>query len=142
MMAYELYLKGRTLFYRRGRALRLAGDCFEQAVRLDPDYAQAWAGLSETYTTIGYYGLARPEASMPKALEAARRAVTLNPSLPEAHNALAIASLAGAWDKEQAERELLHALELNPRYTQARSWYAHNFRRWVTGTPPCDPQII
>ena len=131
--AYQLYLKGRTLLYRRGRALRTAGDCFEEAVRLDPDYALAWAGVADTYTTIGYYGLARPEATMPKALQAARRAVALNPLLAEAHNALAIASLAGAWDVAQAEKEFLNALELNPRYTQARCWYAFNYLQLSTG---------
>lgn len=131
--AYQLYLKGRTLLYRRGRALRMAGECFEQAVSLDPDYALAWAGMADTYTTIGYYGLARPEDSMPKALEAARRAVALKPSLAEAHNALAIASLAGAWDVAQAEKEFLNALELNPRYTQARCWYAFNYLQLSAG---------
>lgn len=131
--AYQLYLKGRALLYRRGRALRMAGDCFERAVNLDPDYTLAWAGVADTYTTIGYYGLARPEASMPKALEAARRAVALNPSLAEAHNALAMASLVGAWDTGLAEKEFLSALELNPRYTQARCWYAFNYLQLSAG---------
>lgn len=131
--AYQLYLKGRALLYRRGRALRMAVDCFEQAVKLDPDYALAWAGLADAYTTMGYYGLARPEASMPKALGAARRALALDQSLAEAHNALAIASLAGAWDTAQAEREFLHALKLNPRYTQARGWYAFNYLQLSAG---------
>lgn len=131
--AYQLYLKGRALLYRRGKVLRVAGDCFEQAVKLDPDYALAWAGLADAYTTLGYYGLARPEASMPKALEAARRAVALDPSLAEAHNALAIASLAGAWNPAQAEKEFLNALELNPRYIQARGWYAFNYLQLSAG---------
>lgn len=130
--AYQLYLKGRTLLYRRGGALRMAGDCFEQAVKLDPDYALAWAGVADAYTTIGYYGLALPEASMPKALEAARRAVALDPSLAEAHNSLAMASL-GAWDTAEAEAEFLKALELNPRYTQARGWYACNYLQLSAG---------
>jgi tetratricopeptide (TPR) repeat protein len=111
----------------------MAGDCFEKAVSLDPDYALAWAGVADAYTTIGYYGLARPEASMPKAIEAARRAVALNPSLAEAHNALAIASLSGTWDTAQAEKEFLNALELNPRYTQARCWYAMNYLQLSAG---------
>jgi tetratricopeptide (TPR) repeat protein len=99
-------------------------DSFEQAVKLDPNYAQAWAGLADSYTVLGYTGLARPETIMPKAIEAARRAVSLDPALAEAHNALAMASLMGAWNKVEAEREFLRALELNPRYTQARDWYA------------------
>lgn len=121
--AYQLYAKGRVLLARRGPAAAYR-DCFNQAVSLDPNYAQAWAGLADSYTVLGYSGLVPPEASMPKAIEAARRAVTLDPSLAEAHNALAMASLMGAWDKTEAEREFLRALELNPRYVQARVWYA------------------
>ena len=121
--AYELYLKGRVLLPRRGPAATYM-DCFEQAVRLDPNYAQAWAGVADSYTVLGYTGLARPDATMPKAIEAARRAVALDPALAEAHNALAMASLMGAWNKVEAEREFLRALELNPRYVQARDWYA------------------
>jgi TolB-like protein/Tfp pilus assembly protein PilF len=122
--AYQLYVKGRAFVYRRGGAIPRAVECFKRAVALDSDYALAWAGLADSYTTLGYYGLACPDASMPKAVEAARRAVTLGPSLAEAHAALAIASLMGAWDKAEAEREFQRALELNPRYIQARDWYA------------------
>ena len=122
--AYQCYTKGRTLLYRRGSATARAMECFERAVRLDPNYAQAWAGLADSYTVLGYSGLVHPEASMPKAMEAARRAVALDPSLAEAHNALAMACLMGTWDRVESEREFLRALELNPRYIQARGWYA------------------
>jgi TolB-like protein/Tfp pilus assembly protein PilF len=122
--AYQLYLKGRALLYQRGLALPRALECFKQAVALDADYALAWAGLADSYTTLGYNGSARPEAIMPKGLEAARRAVVLDPSLAEAHNALAMACLMGRWDKVEAEGEFLRALELNPMYIQARDWYA------------------
>ncbi len=121
--AYQLYAKGRALLYRRGGAILGAVQCFEQAVAIDSDYALAWAGLADSYTTLGYYGLARPEASMPKGMEAAQRAVSLDGSLAEAHNALAMASLMGVWDKAQAEREFLQAIKLNPTYIQARDWY-------------------
>jgi adenylate cyclase len=125
--AYELYLKGRALLYRRGGAIPRAVECFHRAVKLDPDYALAWAGLADSYTTLGYFGLARPDACMPQGMEAARRAVKLDPSLAEAHTALAMAALMGTWDKAEAEREFLRALELNPRYVQARGWYAWFF---------------
>lgn len=70
---------------------------------------------------------------MPKAVEAARRAVALAPSLAEARNALAMASLMGAWDRAKAEREFLRALELNPRCTQARDWYALFYLQFSEG---------
>lgn len=131
--AYQLYLKGRAFLYRRGGAIPQAAECFDRAVKLDPDYALAWAGLADTYTTLGYYGLARPEACMPKGMEAARRAVALGPSLAEAHTALAMSSLMGTWDKPVAKREFLRALELNPRCVQARDWYALFYLQFSEG---------
>ena len=130
--AYQLYLKGRVLLARRGPAAAYV-DCFEQAVRLDPNYPQAWAGLADSHTVLGYTGLVRPEVGMPKAMEAARRAVALGPNLAEAHNALAMASLMGAWDRAEAEREFLRALELNPRYVQARVWYGLFYLQFSEG---------
>jgi TolB-like protein/Flp pilus assembly protein TadD len=122
--AYQLYLKGRALLYRRGLGVPRALECFKQAVALDPKYALAWAGLADSYTTLGYNGFTHPAATMSKGIEAARRAVALDPSLAEAHNALAMACLMGTWDKVEAGREFVRALELNPRYIQARDWYA------------------
>src|SRR5215813_2416725 len=91
--AYELYLKGRSLLYRRGLSIGKAIDCFTQAVSLDPEYAQAWAGLADGYTTSGYSGYQRAGEVMPRALEASRRALELDPNLAEAHNAFACATL-------------------------------------------------
>jgi len=134
--AYELYLKGRALLPRRGSAIPRGLECLERAVRLDPKYAQAWAGVADSYTTLGYYGLARPEATMPKGMEAARRSVVLDPTLAEAHSALAMASLMGTWNKAEAEREFLRALELNPKYLQARGWYALFYLQFAEGRLP------
>jgi TolB-like protein/Flp pilus assembly protein TadD len=122
--AYQLYLKGRALLPRRGIGVPRALECFQRAVELDPQYALAWAGLADGYTVLGYCGFAHPEACMPKGTEAARRAVALDASLAEAHDALGCACLMDLWDKAQAEREFLRALELNPRYVQARDRYA------------------
>jgi adenylate cyclase len=131
--AYQVYLKGRALLYRRGLAIPHAAECFDRAVTLDPDYALAWAGLADCYTTLGYYGVTRPDTCMPQSMEAARRAVAIDPSLAEAHTALAMSALMGAWDKIEAEREFLHALELNPRYIQARAWYALFYLQFSEG---------
>lgn len=131
--SYQLYVKGRALLYRRGGVISRAAQCFEREVALDPDYALAWAGLADSQTVLGYYGFARPEANTPKALEAAQRAVTLAPSLAEARNAMAMASLMCAWDRVQAEQEFLRAIELNPSYTQARDWYALFYLQFSEG---------
>lgn len=131
--SYQLYVKGRALLYRRGGVISRAAQCFEREVVLDPDYALAWAGLADSQNVLGYYGFVRPEANTPKVLEAARRAVALAPSLAEARNAMAMASLMCAWDRESAEQEFLRAIELNPSYTQARDWYALFFLQFSEG---------
>ena len=122
--AYSLYVKGRALLYRRGTKIPVALGCFQQAVLLDPRYALAWAGIADAYTLLGFYGLTHPLTAMPKWREAANRAVALDDSLAEAHNALAFGALLYDWNKTFAEREFLRALESNPRYVQARDWYA------------------
>jgi eukaryotic-like serine/threonine-protein kinase len=131
--AYQLYLKGRGLLYQRGRGLPLALDCFQRAVALDAEYALAWAGLADAYNPLAWYGFIRPQVSLPQAKEAAARAVALGPSLAEAHNALAFANTLCDWDWSSAEREFLRALELNPRYVQARDWYGVWYLQAVGG---------
>lgn len=131
--AFELYLKGRGLLYQRGLSIPKAIDCFTEAVALDPAYAQAWAGLADGYTTSGYSGFKPGHEVMPRALEAARRALELDPDLAEAHNALACATLLYERDYALAEREFLRALELNSNYPQARAWYGLFFLQWAAG---------
>ena len=131
--AYQLYLKGRALLYRRGLDIRRAAQCFERAVALDPEYALAWAGLADGRSMLGLFGFVRPEETMPQAKEAATRAVALDPSLAEAHNALACVHLLHDWEWSKAEREFIRALELNPRYIQALDWYALFYIQWIAG---------
>ena len=133
LAAYELYLKGRALLYQRGRSIGKARECFEQAVALDPDYAQAWAGLADAYTTSGYSGLAPGASTMPQALAAAQRALELDPDLAEAHNARACVALVWERDYVLAEQEWKRAIELNPNYVQALCWYGLFFLLWAAG---------
>lgn len=131
--AYELYLKGRALLYQRGLSIGKAIECFKSAVALDPDYAEAWAGLADGYTTSTYSGVKRATEVMHDALDAAKRALHLNPDLAEAHNALAGATLLHELNFELAEREFRRALELNPNYPQALAWYGLFFLQWISG---------
>ena len=131
--AYELYLKGRALLYQRGLSIPKAIECFKSAVALDPDYAEAWAGLADGYTTCAYSGIKRADEVMPSALEAARRALSLNPELAEAHSAVAAAALLYELDFKLAEQQFLRALELNPKYPQALAWYGLFFLQWISG---------
>jgi len=131
--AYQAYVKGRALLYKRGAAIPRALESCQRAVTLDPEYALAWAGLADSYTTLGYYGITRPEDSMPKAMEAARRAVAIDPTLAEAHSALAMASLMATSNGVEAKAEFLRSIELNPKYLQAHCWYALFYLQWSEG---------
>ena len=131
-VAYELYLKGRSLLYQRGLSIAKAIDCFKQAVALDSEYAQAWAGLADGYTTYGYSGYKRATEVMPLAMEAARKSIELDPNLAEGHSAFACATMLYDLDYDLAEREFLRALELNPNYLQARAWYALFLLQWIS----------
>ena len=131
--AFKLYTQGRSLFFHRGPQLIHSVEYFKQAVALDPKYALAWSGLADAYNFVGFYGLARPEACLPQAKEAARRAIALDPQVSESHTALAMCHLFHDWDRRSAEGEFLHSLELKPRNSLTRSWYGLYFFQWAEG---------
>ena len=133
MEAYQEYLKGRAMLYRRGPWIARALESFEKAVALDAAYAQAWAGVADAHTALAYYGYHRPTDTMPGAVEAATRATVIDSESAEAHNALAAAALLWERDFDKAERGFREALALNPRYTQARCWYGLFFLQWGVG---------
>ena len=122
--AYEFYVKGRALLYQRGMAMFQARECFEDALALDPQYALAHAGLADSYSILGYFGLIAPPEAWAPARKAAEHAAALAPELAEAHNALAIIAFVRDWDWAMTGREFRRSLELNPSYVQARCWYA------------------
>jgi TolB-like protein len=122
--AHELYLKGRYFWNRRNTAsLRKAGDYFQQAIDLDPNYALAYAGLADVHSLLPIYAGTAPKNDVPKALAAARKAVELDSNLAEAHTSLGNALLFNAQLK-LAEQEFRRALELNPNYATAHQWLA------------------
>ena len=121
--AYQLYLKGRLFWGRRTSDwIRQGIECFEAALRLDPDYAQAYAGLADSFalTASGLPPLER----MPKAKAAALKALELDDTLAEAHASLGFIKYKFDWDWRGAEATLQRALELNPNYATAQHWYA------------------
>ena len=133
LQAYQLYLKGRALLYRRGLDIGRAIKSFESAVALDPQYALAWAGLADARNMSGLYAFERPESVMPLAKDAANHAVALDPMLAEAQCALASISLTHDWNWKKAEAAFLRARELNPKYLQNLSWYALFYLVWTQG---------
>jgi serine/threonine protein kinase/tetratricopeptide (TPR) repeat protein len=122
--AYRLYLEGRQLWYGRTPAgLKKSIDLFHQAIAADPNYALAYAGLADTYNIAPSYISIPSKQGVLLANEAARKALELDDSLPEAHAARALA-LATAWKWNEAGPEFQRALELNPNYASAHYFYA------------------
>ena len=126
--AYEAYLQGRYFWNRRTEeGYQKALECFQDAIREDPDYAQAYAGLADAYALLGSLSnsvLPRREA-MPNARRAAVRALELDESLAEAHTSLAFVKMQYDREWEIAEREYKRAIEHNPGYATAHHWYAY-----------------
>jgi serine/threonine-protein kinase len=121
--AYEAYLKGRALLYRRGNAVKQGLAHIEKALALDAEYGLAWAGLADAYSLLGYYGQLTPEVARAAAAEAATKALQFAPELAESQTARALVYLLFDWDWEGAERAFKRALELNPGYIQGGAWY-------------------
>jgi adenylate cyclase len=129
--AYSLYLKGRqTWFQYNLPAFKEGLKYFEQAIKLDPSFALAHAGVADCYSLLGDLGyLPQPEA-IAKAESAAKKAVELDERLPEAHTALAPPRYH-RYDWKGADAELLRAIELRPSYSLAHAWHGVILR--VTG---------
>jgi len=112
--AHDAYLRGRYIWFQGDN--EAAGRYFRKAIELQPDYAPGWAGLA-TYYGQGAFNELDPRVAIPQAIEAANKAVELDPSLPWAHLALG-ASMFFSWNWAQAEKEIAHAIELNPDFAE------------------------
>lgn len=125
--AYVSYLKGRYFWNKRtANGLKAAVAYFNQAVEEDPNYAQAYSGLADTYALLGdwQYAVMTPRDALPKARAAAVKALELDSGLGEAHNSLAFCLDGFDWSFESAEKEFRQAIELNPGYATGHHWYA------------------
>ncbi|MDH3285305.1 MAG: protein kinase, partial [Acidobacteriota bacterium] len=128
---YEAYLKGRHFWRKRTTSsVRQGLDYFERAVKLDPSYAPAHAGIADSYIVDGgrYLGVA-PDVAYGRARAAAEKAMELDDSLAESHTSLAAVMTDYDWDWDGADREYRRAIELNPSYATAHSWYAEQLSR-------------
>jgi tetratricopeptide (TPR) repeat protein len=103
-------------------------DYFEEAVKLDPGYAAAYAGLADAWLSLQHLGIAPSEETQAKALEAAGKALQIGDTLAEAHSAMA-AVKAHEWNWEAADRETRRAIDLNPGYAPAHFTNANRLRR-------------
>jgi serine/threonine protein kinase len=124
MTAYELYLKGRSLWGKRGGDnIRQAIALYEQAIARDSNYAAAYAGLADAYILLPGYTATAPREANPKAKTAALKALQLDETLAEAHTALAEVLLYGDLNMAGSISEFQRAIALNPSYATAHHWY-------------------
>lgn len=126
--ALEAYLKGRFFWGEyTEESLTKSIEAYEQATRIDPAYAAAYAGLSESWTGLGWIG-ARPwDEVRAMAKEAATKALAIDDALSDAHAAVAVVSLRD-WDWKKAEEEDQKAIALNPGYPTAHLSYSNMLR--------------
>jgi DNA-binding winged helix-turn-helix (wHTH) protein/Tfp pilus assembly protein PilF len=121
--AYQAYLKGRYFWNRRTKAdLERSIEYFDEAIRRDPTYALAHAGLADSYVMLARHRDAQ---------SAAQRALAIEPTLGAPHATLGNIALFHDWNWDEAGRELRAAIAADPAYPTAHHWYA--YQRAATG---------
>jgi len=128
--AYDLYLKGRFDLYKMtGDGLQSSRRLFEDALKLDPNYALAYEGIAYSWYLSGFMGFMAPKDAMPRAKAAVRRAIELDETVAEAHATLGVILALYDWDWAGAEREMIRSIELNGSSPACRDQYAFYFLR-------------
>ncbi|HEX8185984.1 MAG TPA: tetratricopeptide repeat protein [Blastocatellia bacterium] len=122
--AYQENLKGRYQWNRwTEEGFKKSIAFFQRAIDIEPSYAQAYAGMADTYNALAFYSHIPPNEAMPKVKESAKRALELDETLAEAHLSLASAFMFYDWEWQAAEKEFNRAIELNPSYSMAHQGY-------------------
>jgi TolB-like protein/DNA-binding winged helix-turn-helix (wHTH) protein len=121
--ARDAYLRGR--YYWFSERYEKSREFFQEAIRLDPGYAPAFTGLADSYTAAAVSGEFRPLEAMPLAEAAAKKALELDDSLPEAHHSAAAVEFFFRWNWNAAEKESQRAIEMNPSSAEGRHLHAY-----------------
>ena len=125
--AYTSYLEGRYHWNKRTEEeLEKSVERFEDAIKRDPGYAVAYAGMADAYVTLGTYGAMPAADVIPKAKRAVEKALEIDADLAEPYACRGCLRSVFEWSWPDAERDFLRAIELNPSYPTAHHWYAIN----------------
>jgi TolB-like protein len=123
--AYQLYVRGRRNSEKRStEGFKKGVEYLTEAIRKDPNYALAYAELAQCIYVPAYYGLVSPHQAYPKAKELALKALEMDDTLAEAHDALATVMQNYNYDWLGAGTEYKRAIKLNPNYPIARFHYS------------------
>src|SRR5262245_129273 len=126
--AYRLYLQGRFFWARlTPENIRKAIEFFQQAIEKDPNFARAYSGLSDCYSSMGipFWGTVPPAEVVPRARAAAEKAISLDSTLGEAYASLARCAVGYDWDWGAAESAFGRALALDPDNVTSRIWHSY-----------------
>lgn len=123
--AYEAYLKGRFFWNKyTEEGMKESIKYYRQAIQKDPQYAEAFAGLSASYGVLGNFSALPPYEAYPEAKAAATKAVELDDRVTDGHSQLGYMAMFYDHDWPRAEREFGRALELNPSSADAHRGFA------------------
>lgn len=122
LAAYDLYVKGQYLSFNNPPR---AQEFYERAIARDPKFAAAWAAIADSWLLRGRYIDSSPRKQFENARLAAEKAVALDPTLGDAHRALASVYADHLWRWDDADREYRRALELNPNDAAAHYGYSY-----------------
>jgi serine/threonine protein kinase len=123
MEALDLYMRGRYALARRGEpSLRQAIDFFTSAIRRDPSYGAAYAGLADAYGLLPLYGTTPADSVVPLGLQAVDRAIAIDSTFGPAYASRANL-LMSVWRWRDAERDFRRAIAIDPDYPTAHQWY-------------------
>jgi len=121
VVAYDHYLRGMALIHRRGAGILDAIDCFREATAADPGYAPAHAGLAQGLSLATFWGILTPEEVHKPALEAAARALALEPGLVASQVSAALVAVNVEFDRAKAAMHWNRAMEIAPADVDARA---------------------
>ena len=123
--AYELYLRGRFFVNRfSGEPLFKALEYFEDAIKIEPEYALAYTGIAYCYLILWYFNHLSPEQSLPGMVKAAQKSLELDDEISETHTAIARMKVYYEWNFTEAAIEYKKAITLNPNIAESREHYA------------------
>jgi DNA-binding winged helix-turn-helix (wHTH) protein/TolB-like protein/Flp pilus assembly protein TadD len=125
--ANEAYLKGRYFWNKRtAESVQKGLDYFREAIRLDPNFAEAYEGIADSYAILALYSVIPPETAYPAARDAAKKALLMNDRLASPHATLGLIDLYYDWNGHTAQDEFALAIKADPNCVIAHSWSGEN----------------